>query len=454
MEVALSMETTTMANGDSNSKIMAQMLNAFNPSEPLEAGDRAYVDCTSVRGDEDIIRQLGNRITQANQPTCHLYTGHRGAGKSTELRRLKQYLEKETFFVVYFEADEEDIDPQNIEYVDILLACTRRLLKDLGTAKAEPIRDWLHNYYLDLGDLMSTELTLDTITLEAALPIFSKLTASIKAEPTQRATIRAKVNPHTVTLLEALNKFINSASKKLPEGKKKLAVIMDNLDRIPLIFNNNSRSNHESIFIDRADQLQQLNCHVIYTVPIALLYSKWANEVQTTYGETPILPMVMVRDASGDIVNEGIDKLKEALFKRASTARPNGEIGKTMFESQQTVEKLCLASGGHIRELMQMAQESVNLAVDLPISERFVNRAISKLRAIYQRTIEEAEWALLVHVNQTGTILNDNEHRSLLQRRCILEYRSTNGDGEVATFYRAHPLVELLPRFIDELNRP
>ena len=74
------------------------------------------------RGDEDIVSDLGRRMRNSNQMTYQLYTGHRGSGKSTELRRLQQSLEEHGFFVVYFEADEEDIDPQNVEYIDILLA--------------------------------------------------------------------------------------------------------------------------------------------------------------------------------------------------------------------------------------------------------------------------------------------------------------------------------------------
>ncbi|WP_353736013.1 MULTISPECIES: hypothetical protein [unclassified Okeania] len=45
--------------------------------------------------------------------TCQLYAGHRGAGKSTELLRLKQYLESQKIFVVYFAADEQDIDAED-----------------------------------------------------------------------------------------------------------------------------------------------------------------------------------------------------------------------------------------------------------------------------------------------------------------------------------------------------
>jgi predicted ATP-dependent serine protease len=39
---------------------------------------------------------LGNRLQLSNQKTCQLYSGHRGAGKSTELLRLKHSLEKQT----------------------------------------------------------------------------------------------------------------------------------------------------------------------------------------------------------------------------------------------------------------------------------------------------------------------------------------------------------------------
>ena len=127
------------------SDLITKIYNSFDPSRPLPAGDPQYVDCRSVRGDEDIVSDLGKRMRNSNQMTYQLYTGHRGSGKSTELRRLQKSLEEHGFFVVYFEADEEDIDPQNVEYIDILLACTRRFLKDIRSANAAPIQNWLRD---------------------------------------------------------------------------------------------------------------------------------------------------------------------------------------------------------------------------------------------------------------------------------------------------------------------
>ena len=95
--------------------LLTQIYNAFDPFEPLPAGDPAYVDCAEVRGDTNILVDLGNKILRSERMVCQLYAGHRGGGKSTELLRLKDHLEKEGCVVVYFAADEDDIDPEDAQ---------------------------------------------------------------------------------------------------------------------------------------------------------------------------------------------------------------------------------------------------------------------------------------------------------------------------------------------------
>ncbi len=75
-------------------QILKRIFNAFDPFEPLPAGDPVYVDCQEVRGDGNILVELGQEIRMADRLTCQLYAGHRGAGKSTELLRLSQYLKE------------------------------------------------------------------------------------------------------------------------------------------------------------------------------------------------------------------------------------------------------------------------------------------------------------------------------------------------------------------------
>ncbi|MEH2372102.1 TPR end-of-group domain-containing protein [Nostoc sp.] len=218
-----------------NDDLLANLYNAFNPFDPLPAGDPKYVDCQDVRGDADIEQELGNRMRLADTNTCQLYSGHRGAGKSTELLKLKKYLENRQFSVVYFAADEEDIDSEDAQYTDILLACTRRLLKDLKEiASPDSILNWLKSRWEDLKDLAQTPIEFESLEVEAQLAQFAKLTANLRAVPELRQKIPQRIDPYTVTLIEVLNEFLLDAKKNLPTGKTQLAVIVDNYRGIAL----------------------------------------------------------------------------------------------------------------------------------------------------------------------------------------------------------------------------
>ncbi|MEW6499107.1 MAG: ATP-binding protein, partial [Cyanobacteriota bacterium] len=195
-----------------NSDLLTNLYNAFDPFRPLPADDEKYVDCREVRGDGDILEDLGVRVQRSNTKTCQLYSGHRGAGKSTELLRLKKSLEEKKVYVVYFAADEEDIEAEDAQYTDILLACTRHILEDLQkSANTEPLRNWLKDRWQELQDLALTEIRFEGMSVEGQIAQFAKLTANLRAEPTLRHKIREKVNPHTVTLINVLNDFLAEA---------------------------------------------------------------------------------------------------------------------------------------------------------------------------------------------------------------------------------------------------
>ena len=436
-----------------NSDFLDKMYNAFDPFDPLEAGDPAYVDCREVRGDEDIRTGLGNKIRRAKRTTCQLYAGHRGAGKSTELLRLKQYLETKDFWVVYFGADAQDIDPEETQYPDILLACTRHVLESLqDSADTSPLRNWLGRLWEELRDLALTKIAFDGLTVEAQIAQFAKLTANLRAVPTMRQQIREKVNPHTVTLIEALNEFIRDAKKQLPEGRSQLAVIVDNLDRIVPVAQESGRTNHDEIFVDRCEQLKALDCHLVYTIPISMADSKRAADLRDIYGDLQILPMIMVQTREGDIYEPGLNKVKEAIAKRVEPFAEKRNLESDIFDSADTVTKLCLMSGGHVRNLLQLVQEAVNNTDDLPISARAVQRAIAQARDAYRRTVENEEWPILAEVFGSKRILNDNRYRSLSFKRCLLEYSDLYSEGNMQRWYDVHPLIRDIPEFKEAIE--
>ncbi len=92
--------------------------------------DRYYVDLSSVRNTETI-QNITTKL-KFLKPTefCSiLFTGHRGCGKSTELRRIQKRLESE-YYIVYLEADVE-LDINDAVYTDIYLLIIKKVADEL-----------------------------------------------------------------------------------------------------------------------------------------------------------------------------------------------------------------------------------------------------------------------------------------------------------------------------------
>ena len=436
----------------SNFAFLKQLYNAFDPFRPLPAGDPAYVDCTDVRGDGDILEAVGREILYSDRKTCQLYAGHRGAGKSTELLRLQKDLDEKGFFVVYFAADEADIDPEDVQYTDILLACTRNILtafKDRTDSQA--VLNWLKERCEDLKDLLQTKISIDELSIEAQVSQFAKITTKIRSEPSERRKIRDLINPHTTTLTTALNEFIRDAKKNLPSGYHELVLIADNLDRIVPVTKTDNRSNHDEIFIDRNEQLKNLDCHLVYTIPISLLYSDRAASLTEIYGLPQVLPMIMVKTPENEPFSPGLDKVIEILQKRLNTVDASKSI-VDFFESRSSLEMLCLMSGGHARNLLLM-KEALKYTTSLPITDKALQRSISELRKTYKDTIYANEWKDLANVHYSKEIVNDQLHRGLLFNRCILEYRYLESEGGSNVWYDIHPLIKGIKTFQDAYNQ-
>ena len=429
------------------SDIITDIYNTLDPFEPLLAGDPAYVDCREVRGNEDII-VLGQKIRRSRRMTCQLYAGHRGTGKSTELLRLKQYLENQKFFVVYFAADHEDVDAEDTQYTDILLACTRHLLEDLKDySKPDPLLNWLGDRWQQLKELAQTEVTFEGLTVEAQISQFSKLTANLRAVPSLRHKIRSVVKPQIPTLIDVLNQFIAEAKNQLSPEQNRLALIVDNLDRIVPAIQEGDRTNHEEIFLDRSEQLRALDCHVVYTVPISMVYSKRASDLREIYGNPQILPTIMVQTPAGDIYQPGFDKIKEVIARRVAGVSPTSSLETDIFDRPDTLEKLCLTSGGHVRNLLLLLQVAIDYIEDLPISGEAVERAITDARDTYRRTVDNDQWNLLAEVSVSKQIRDDDRYRILLLNRCVLEYRYFSEAMEKQCWYDVQPLIKEIPEF-------
>jgi hypothetical protein len=425
------------------------LYNAFKPDTPLKAGDPVYVECGAVRGDSNIEEELGREILFSETgKSCQLYAGHRGCGKSTELLRLKQFLEENGCYVIYFDAGNQGIDVEDAQYTDVLLACTTYISSDLNHVEQKPLFDWLQERWEDIKDLSSTKITLQNTT--EVVQQFTGLVSNLKAVPSLRYQIRRKIEPYTITLLKALNEFIDQAKQKLPSKYSQLAIIADSLDRIVPVIQQDGRTNHEHIFLDRYEQLKALNCHVIYTVPISLLYSNRAGDLRHNYGDAQILPMIQVKTSQGKIYQPGLDKMKEVIDKRVNHVNSKYPLKSVLFPTDKIFEEICLISGGHIRELLLIIRAAIKRTKNLPVSTSAIQRAIIETRDTYRRTVEEEQWQALAEVARSKRIGNNDVYRNLLFNRCILEYcdfNQTEDNLANSRWYDVNPLIKEIDEF-------
>ena len=440
-----------------------QFYRATNPSKTLDINNpedkKYYIDFSSVRGGE-IIEELKNSITWADEFTCNLFTGHVGCGKSTELLRLKKELEEEGFHVVYFESD-EDLDMGNIDISDILLAIARRVSKSLEEEESYQDSGGFQNLLKGAKKLLMTEMKISakgTIPGVGDLGIeiddeedfkvsfstaIGEITAGSKKNRDLQARLRAYLEPKTDGILTVLNQglFIPTAQRLKELGKEGLVVIVDNLDRLQNIIKANGRFLSQYIFADRATDLTRLQCHLIYTIPLALRYSDDYGLIKERFKGLPnILPMVPVKLRDGNIHPEGIKLLQDMILARipkSEREKEESEIIQQVFGSSETLDYLCIISGGHVRNLLIILNSWIRKAKKIPLSHNKLEEVIVEQRTEMIGTITKYEWELIRRVQEKKQLAGDNDYNKLIHNRFVFEYRDKEG-----SWYDINPVLE------------
>jgi hypothetical protein len=177
-----------------------------------------YIDFSSVRGG-NIIKELGRTIARLSpdKPTCQLFTGHIGCGKSTELQRLKAELEQQGFHVVYFESSQV-LEMADVDVTDILLAIAKSVTQSLEAIQIKLKPGYFANLFTDIADLLQTPVELSG---ELSVGI-AKIAAKAKDSPKLRSQLRQYLEPRTNGILEAINKEIFApATETLKQHRQK-----------------------------------------------------------------------------------------------------------------------------------------------------------------------------------------------------------------------------------------
>jgi hypothetical protein len=413
---------------------------ACEPNVAIGPDDPRYVNFDDVRGDNLVI-ELFRTIRRAGavSPKCYLFPGHRGVGKTSELLRLKKLLEqpdalRRAFHVIMFDV-QQALDVNDLDFPDLLVFIAGEVQSQLNQAAIPGFTatsTLLQRWWDDLIGLLASEVNLSKADIDVG---YGKLALEIKNRPTARAKLREAIESRANNLLDALNDLLQTASLAFREkpGRAGLVLLIDGLDKLVFRHLSNGTNTHDRLFLDRCEQMAALKSHVVYTVPISMIYSPRASQIEQTFGAfNKTVAMIRVR---GENKSEpapetlGMQKLWEMVRNRCKFAELDIE---KVFDDQATCHYLCRMSGGHPRHLLMFLQAATAKVDDLPLTRRAAEQAVRDYSNSLLREVPSDFWADLWNFDQPRfDIPKDEKHQQMLFLLHVFEYMNTSQWHEV-----------------------
>jgi len=387
----------------------------FDPAQPLPGVSPFYVQ--RERNPLDKIKRALLRSSPLSQK--FLFSGHRGSGKSTELNRLMAYPEiQEKYFIVHYSV-RDVLDPAGLEYTDLLLSIGAQIFieaREKGKLRLkkkllEELRRWMGALGTEESEQVDTGVEIGTD--------LKVLQAKLKTGDTSRMNIRKNIEARLPAFVSITNLIIAEVEQKV---EKKVLVAIDDLDKPDLEV-------ARKLFYKRQTSLTLPDCSIIYTIPIALLYSSDATQVKQPFTESHILPNVTItnrRDRSPD--SEGRMVMREFVKKRMSLD----------LIDEEALNYAIYVSGGVFREMalvMSMAADNAIARGLEKIGKQDVEHAESEIRNEFRRMLETEDYEALAKIHKSRELRGSETCEKLLHNLSILEYRNEENWCDV------HPAV-------------
>ena len=425
--------------------VLRALYGQFDPARPLEVEETdLYVNWQEEKAlaPDDIKKLLARGIARSEIPVCRMFTGHRGAGKTTELKRVKNMLEKgeagRPMFVSLLEA-EQWLDLQDVQAPDIIFQVVRQLVDDLSKAGFSA-QSKFAQFFSDIKDQLSRKVELQSVKVPTG---FAELGLVLKEVPFARATLRELIEGRLPTIYQLINKeVLTEAREWLKESGRAadILVIVDELDRIPQkVINPQGLTNQRNIYLDHAAILRSLGCHVLYTVPIELAFSDAHLPLKAAYGcETLLLPLIPVSQRNGEDCADGIRALCRIVRERVAKA---GATPQQVFEDD-VLEQLCRVSGGYIRSLFILLRSAIERCDRPPITREIADRTIRRQAIDLSLALQPKQRAALRAIHQSKAAFSDDPElwNLLLGNLMALPYEDKSG-----VWYDWNPLIAAVP---------
>lgn len=382
-----------------------ESLHACNPSFSicLEKGSNYYIDLAAARG-ENVVKRMRRAIALSpNKPTYQLFSGQIGSGKSTELLRLKLELEQQGFAVIYCAVD------QYLQIDDFGLAELGLVILKLILQQLESKGDSISLAYLPnaIAEVEKWMRIIPSINISTSGQRLQRILQTLQDNEQSRRQLHHHLETGLTNLLiVAIEEVTAMAVDRVKQtGKKGLVILVDNLDRLSL-------EQADLVFGRGGKYLRQFQCHTIYTLPL-LAIANLSDQMSLKGNVAIALPNLQLCDRDDVVHPESLNLLRQVVLARMlPNISPELRLEQVTdcFENLETLDRLCLASHGHLPHLLSLLQGCLQ-AQDPPIDLDTLNQVLecdrnTRLSTICDRDRQDLENCLTNAYVLTPTAIN------------------------------------------------
>jgi len=399
-----------------------------NDPGPIDASSERYVAGLHGSGAEDVVALLERAIRRTEDGQLYYFSGQRGTGKSTELRRLETALnglDKTRAYVV--DALEYIGDTHPIDTLDLLLVVATAFADRLSEQDALGSTPLGENAPLArFGRWLNSEVEVTGFTLGGVKTEFKRQQQSI----VQR--IREFDLARQERVMGECQDYISQMAQAVKDrwNVSKVVLMVDSLERLRGIGSGAKEMFDRIVKVFDGDlaKLRIPSVQMVYAVPPYLPYLTNVKSLVQLY----MLASVRVCEPPSKVRREprpiGMFAMESVVAKR--------------FADWQTVltkgalDKLIFASGGDIRQLLRRflldALDQAYFAMDrLPLQadDEIIDTVIAKHRVDFESLVVQDEYPLLAGIAQQNALeLRRREDLPVIAHffdiRAVLNYRN------------------------------
>lgn len=422
-------------------------------NEPIGPSHSFFTDFSGLRGefeDRIIYKNLNvkketngfsfNSSVNGGNKTILFLGGMRGSGKTSELVKYAEILNSPScFFCITCNIDQE-LDMNELEYMDILILQLEQLTKKLSendlsvdNGILQRMEEWFSQREKEIKKALKGEAGFEAgVEVNAKTPFFSLLNifAKFKTGVTgsyERANIvRQNLKNNFIPFANIFNEFIEETNLSLRENNfaQEILFIVDGLEKTM------SADTRKRIIIEEQNRIDKIKAYTIFTLPIELM-----NERQSLnqFSSVEAFPFVKLVERNGDENEPAFSKFREFVYKR---------IDKNLFNNEDIVNKAIKYSGGSPRELLRILEMTAFFVEDdsTVINEQALDKALDRLAKQTAQYISKEMFSKMKEIVENNRQQKETEYdsimQSLLEKTYVMEYNS-------GSYKRINPILEL-----------